>query len=736
MNENENHHFHMQDEQAPSSLMPALLARLGLDGSEQVPEPSLAALKIALSSPEWTVRIDAVQKLEHVRDEESFQLLLAALHDEDDSVRACAIRVLGRRSDSAKHVALEQLETALHDSAWHVRETAVYALAVLGDQTSLLALREALHDSDDAVRQAAQIAIQRLQHEADKRESSKEQPVLEQALPLSPSFIGVCSQQMRRFVLRLQSHASTDTEEGLDMLEETQEVETEYPPVASERTFGTKRPTPPRQVRPQRRLMRVLEQGMAAVLILALLVGWFALSRWSHTSSGSPSDADTSSPGKPVATVQSNFYGLSGWSPDGHTFIYQHVNTQKHTLEVVMLDAATGRSTFYPVLDASWTPDDYLMVLGGRYLLALRPHGANQATMVIWDIIGHRAITTQIVSARLAGNGQVVSPQIMPSDNGQKFAAYFPDGTVAIWDLASGQKLVTCEGNVPLRYQGPVYIRWYNHDQDLLLNSIDGSQIVAWNATTGARLFNLHENDAPETRHTFPQVSPNSKYLLLTTGHPLTDPKMPHASSYYISDTVEILDASSGQVIHRYPLSASSEEFVWLPDSQRLLVTTVHTSSSDTPSSLTHATEQVSIWNIFTNQITPLTSASYDGVDWHTADGRYMILGSRDGRSLKIWQTSNSRLIATIETPGTPARTDAFFSLGNQYLVIGQRENFSIWSIASGKLLYTYHGPTPFSLYGQSGSLVTWSPNEKYLSMIAGSEPSIGSGSLAIWRIP
>ncbi|HEY4384605.1 MAG TPA: WD40 repeat domain-containing protein, partial [Ktedonobacteraceae bacterium] len=581
----------------------------------------------------------------------------------------------------------------------------------------------------------------RLQHEANRSESSKEQPDLEQALPLSPSFIGTWSQQMRRFVLHLRPHVSTDREEALDRLEETQDVKTEYPPVETERTFGTKRPTPPRQVRPQRRLIRVLEQGMAAVLILALLAGWFALSRWSHPSSGSLAlgDADTRSLGKPVAMVQSNFLGLEGWSPDGHMFIYLQVNRQKHALEVGMLETATGRSTLYPVLDPSWIPtsnnNDSLMVLGGRYLLALRAHGANQATLVIWDIIGHRAITTQTVPAKIGGGNQVLSPQIMPSDNQQKFATYSPDGTVAIWDVASGQKLVTCEGKIPFSEQPPwlAYMKWYNHDQDLLFNSMgENDQIDAWNATTGTRLFNLNEKDTNKG-HPFPIVSPNSKYLALSIGLPIGS-KLPGTPSAYTPYALEILDAYSGQVLQSYPMSESFENYGWLPDSQRLLIAT--DSSSGTRSSSYSQTRQVSTWNVFTHQITPIASNVSDGFNWSTADGRYMVLGSHDGRSIKIWQTSNGRLIATIETPGIPARTDAFSALGNQYLVIGQKRDFYIWSIATGKLLYSYHGPTPFSLYGQSGSLVTWSSDEKYLSMIAGKDPSIDQGSLAIWRIP
>jgi WD40 repeat protein len=65
-----------------------------------------------------------------------------------------------------------------------------------------------------------------------------------------------------------------------------------------------------------------------------------------------------------------------------------------------------------------------------------------------------------------------------------------------------------------------------------------------------------------------------------------------------------------------------------------------------------------------------------------------------------------------------------------------EKGNFDIWDIATGKLMYKYHGSTPFSIDGVNGSLVFWSPNGKYLAMIAGKTASIGDGMLSIWRIP
>ena len=171
MNENQNQPFSEQPmpiEQAPASLMPALLALLGLDGSAPTSptDPSVSALRKALADPDWATRAAAVEQLEDLGDWVSFDLLLSALHDKDEMVRAVAVRVLGKRGDPADRSIRAHLEEALHDPAWHVRETAIYALSELGASASILALSEALRDDDDDVRRAAMHAIDQLHHDA------------------------------------------------------------------------------------------------------------------------------------------------------------------------------------------------------------------------------------------------------------------------------------------------------------------------------------------------------------------------------------------------------------------------------------------------------------------------------------------------------------------------------------------------------------------------------------------
>src|SRR5260370_40493803 len=120
------------DVQAPAFLLPTVLASLGLDDADV--QPPLTT-----------------------------DILLHALHDEDDKVRVWAVRVLGRQVGS---VAMEPLVAAMHDEQWQVRATAVFVLADLGASAPVKALAAALHDEERAVRTAAVRALSLLQEHA------------------------------------------------------------------------------------------------------------------------------------------------------------------------------------------------------------------------------------------------------------------------------------------------------------------------------------------------------------------------------------------------------------------------------------------------------------------------------------------------------------------------------------------------------------------------------------------
>ena len=742
MNERNNYHSQAPDEytlQAPSSLLPQLLARLSL---QETADTSLVSQGKALLHPEWTVRANAVQALAKLSDQESFELLHFALHDADDAVRACAVRVLGKRGDAADFSLIEQLEAALRDPTWHVRETAVYALGNIEAFGSIASLSEMLHDSDDAVRRAAAQVIEQLQSAERKEQQENVESGIIQSSQFSLVPVRRWPQWIRLSVAHLIPGSHAKSEKDLPVLEEKQDVADQNIPAI----YAVEMPAEHvsvRLVRPRRTWLRVLEQAVAVLLVLGIAISWFAISRLPRSSGGAPTvfnDKNARTLGTPAYTLSGSLSYIEQWSKDGRTFFSLQVDTRKQALEVPALDATTGHTTTYPVLDSSWVAAlrNSNIEQVGHYLIALRPHGNHQATMEIWDITGQHAITTQTIPATIAGNGQVESPYVVASNDEQKLALFLPGETVTIWNIARGQKLLTLDGPVPYARGIPPEIKWYNHDQNLLIfarNNFLGT-LEAWNTTTGKLLI----NQTYTSRRFFePGISPDGRYLAFAFA--ATTLNLSGSSNSKASiDILLILDAQSGHTLHTYMLNevnAAGVIFHWLPDSQRLLIVYL-------PMNSTRTQIHIHIMNVFTGQTTFDAFSTYTGFYWLTQDSQYLLLGSLDSGnsdnscSMQIWQTSSGRLIATITTPGIHPNPFSLFYANNRYLIIGEKETLDIWDIPTGKLLYKYHGFTPFSVAGNGGGSVFWSPDGKYLTMIAWKTPLVGSadGVIAIWRMP
>ena len=153
------------------------------------------------------------------------------------------------------------------------------------------------------------------------------------------------------------------------------------------------------------------------------------------------------------------------------------------------------------------------------------------------------------------------------------------------------------------------------------------------------------------------------------------------------------------------------------------------------------SSQQVSIWNFQKDQAGGSITFAPDQRYWFTPDGRFLILYRDDQSGMQIWQTESGRLVASINTPPFHPRADMIFAVSNDVIIQGEGRDFYVWSVASGKLLYAYHGPTPFAAPAIISTFVDLSPDGKYLRMVAGNNlPSIegdtsDTGVLAIWRL-
>jgi hypothetical protein len=142
---------------APSTLAPAVLSRLGLQGGEILPSSGPGDLIAALNDSDWRARAAAIRALEKIQTAAARKLFLTALNDEDGTVRAAAVHALGTIGGQA---VVDPLTAALLDPEWHVRETAALALGKLTQDIPLDPLLTTLNDTDSTVREAAQLALQ------------------------------------------------------------------------------------------------------------------------------------------------------------------------------------------------------------------------------------------------------------------------------------------------------------------------------------------------------------------------------------------------------------------------------------------------------------------------------------------------------------------------------------------------------------------------------------------------
>ncbi len=170
MQENEHEQQSNQDEtqeenaleqsQVPSSLLSNVLHHLDLSPEQAPSEQALADLLLKLRSGRWQERTQALQALGKMENALSLDQLAPLLHDEDETVRATTLYVLGRMSEGPVQVPLHWLVAALQDKNWHVRENAVFALAQQGARVPIEVIMTALHDRDGSVREAASFVLQ------------------------------------------------------------------------------------------------------------------------------------------------------------------------------------------------------------------------------------------------------------------------------------------------------------------------------------------------------------------------------------------------------------------------------------------------------------------------------------------------------------------------------------------------------------------------------------------------
>ncbi|MGA9771432.1 MAG: HEAT repeat domain-containing protein [Blastocatellia bacterium] len=121
---------------------------------------SVERLSTDITNPNWQTRVAAITTFARLGDPKATPLLIRALKDSDNRVRAESARTLGQIADPR---ALDALISSLNDASADVRVESTYALGRLKDTRAVAPLTTLLNDRDTRVSLAAAESLARMQ---------------------------------------------------------------------------------------------------------------------------------------------------------------------------------------------------------------------------------------------------------------------------------------------------------------------------------------------------------------------------------------------------------------------------------------------------------------------------------------------------------------------------------------------------------------------------------------------
>ncbi len=486
-----------------------------MDSNQNAQEPPQQENQQALDAP-----ISFLPTVQHQLDLDRFRSStgdslseqLSALNNSDWRVRVSAIRTLERwgtqvpiavlmqaledEDGSVRAAAVhalgmlgewapvERLLPALQDSDWHVRETAVLALGSLGARMPEKSLVLALKDSDSMVREAAQLVLHR-----------RHNVIISAVEPEEVS--NVYEPQTTYSIL----------------------MEDLYPLEAHADKYGqvSHMDTLRQLERPRKGFLRshwgVLTVCAVLFIVTVNVTGWmvFALSTHSSVSDvlvqAMPTvtgygPAASATPMPPVVSSmrtlytyhdQSAFISGVAWSPDSTRIASASADG---TLDV--WDAFTGQRLFKwsdpyqnDLLAVAWSPDGKYIAVGGSDLHVADVYifNANNGQIVSTCPIGSlapQASQAHIGAERAtSGGGPGTVYSLAWSHNSKWIAAGVGDGTVQVFNPVTGTNVLTIStaGKAPSDGNPVASSVTWSPDNQYIAYAL-GSQLRLWNVTT------------------------------------------------------------------------------------------------------------------------------------------------------------------------------------------------------------------------------------------------------------
>jgi WD40 repeat protein len=287
------------------------------------------------------------------------------------------------------------------------------------------------------------------------------------------------------------------------------------------------------------------------------------------------------------------------------------------------------------------------------YSVAFSPDG-NQilsvswdGTVKLWDIASGREIRSFLGHSKSVG-------YVAFSPDGHQILSGSLDGTVKLWDAASGREIRSFQGHS----RSAVSSVAFSPDGNQILSVSGDSTVKLWDAASGREIRSFQGYSREVSSVAF---SPDGNQILWGSG----------------DGTVKLWDVASGREIRSF--QGHSEAVIsvaFSPDGNQIL-----SGSRNIFSDFSESDGTVKLWDVASER--EIRSLRVSSVAF-SPDGNQILSGSWDG-TVKLWDIASWREIRSFQGHSEAVTSVAFSPDGNQILSGSWDSTTRIWDVSTGK---------------------------------------------------